>query len=46
MQRIEAETKKTFELEDLLSHYINEDGLTILCMTDKSMVKKVAFAFL
>ena len=35
MQRIEPETKKTFELEDLLFHYINEDGITILCMTDK-----------
>ena len=46
MQKIEQDTKKTFELEDLLFHYINEDGLTILCMTDKQMIKKVSFAFL
>jgi hypothetical protein len=37
MQRIEADTKKTFELEEFLFHYINEDGLTVLCMTDKEM---------
>jgi hypothetical protein len=37
MQRIEPETKKTFELEDFLFHYINEEGLTILCMTDKAI---------
>jgi hypothetical protein len=35
MQRIEPDTKKTFELEEFLFHYINEDGLTVLCMTDK-----------
>ena len=46
MQRIEPESKKTFELEEFLFHYINEEGITILCMTDKVMVKKVAFAFL
>ena len=46
MQRIEQDTKKTFELEDLLFHYINEDGLTILCMSDKTMQKKIAFAFM
>jgi len=46
MQRIEPETKKTFELEDFFFHYINEEGLTLLCMTDKKLNKKVAFAFL
>ena len=46
MQRIEPESKKTFELEDFLFHYINEDQLTLLCMTDKTLPKKVAFAFL
>jgi hypothetical protein len=46
MQRIEPETKKTFELEDFLFHYINEDGLTVLCMTDKAIQKKIAFAFM
>lgn len=35
MQRIENETKKTFELEEFFFHYINEDGITVLCMTDK-----------
>lgn len=37
MQRITPDTKKTFELEDFLFHYINEDGLTVLCMTDKAI---------
>ena len=46
MQRIEPDTKKTFELEDFLFHYINEEGLTLLCMTDKALQKKIAFAFL
>ena len=46
MSRIEPETKKTFELEEFLFHYINEDGLTVLCMTDKTIQKKIAFAFM
>ena len=46
MKRIEPETKKTFELSDYLFHYINEDSLTILCMTSKDMQKKLSFAFL
>ena len=46
MQRIEPDTKKTFELEEFLFHYINEDGLTILCMSDKQIQKKIAFAFM
>ena len=37
MQRIEPDTKKTFELEEFLFHYINEEGLTLLCMTDKAL---------
>lgn len=35
MSRVEPGTRKTFELEDFLFHYINEDGITVLCMTDK-----------
>ena len=46
MSRIEPETKKTFELEELLFHYINEEGLTVLCMTNKTIQHKIAFAFL
>lgn len=46
MNRVESETKKTFELEDFLFHYINEDGLTVMCMTDKAIQKKIAFAFM
>ena len=46
MNRIEPDSKKTFELEEFLFHYINEDGLTVLCMTDKAIQKKVAFAFM
>lgn len=47
MQRVTPDTKKTFEIEgDFLFHYINEDGLTVLCMTDRSIQKKIAFAFM
>lgn len=46
MERIEPDTKKTFELEEFLFHYINEDGLTIMCMSDKTTQKKISFAFL
>jgi len=35
MKRIEPDSKKTFELSEYLFHYINEDGLTVLCMTNK-----------
>lgn len=37
MSRIENDTKKTFELEEFFFHYINEDGLTVLCMSDKNV---------
>lgn len=37
MNRIEFDTKKTFELEDFLFHYINEEGITVMCMSDKAM---------
>ncbi len=46
ISRIEPESKKTFELEEFFFHYINEDGLTVLCMTDKTIQKKVPFAFM
>ena len=46
MNRVEPETKKTFELEEFLFHYINEEGLTVMCMSDKTLLKKVAFAFM
>ena len=46
MSRIEPDSKKTFELEDFNFHYINEDGISVLCMTDKASQKKLAFAFL
>eukprot|EP00347_Sterkiella_histriomuscorum_P014256 403361576 len=46
MQRVVPDTKKTFELEDFLFHYISEDGLTVMCMTDKAIQKKIAFAFM
>lgn len=37
---------KTFELEEYYFHYINEYNVTVLCMTDKKMEKRLAFAFL
>ena len=46
MPRIEPDTKKTFELEEYFYHYVSEENLTVLCMTDKTMNKKVPFAFM
>ena len=46
MPRIESNTMKTWELDEFFFHYINEDGITILCMTDKAYKRKQAFAFL
>ena len=37
---------KTFELEDFLFHYVNEHGVSVMCMTDKKFQKKQSFAFL
>ncbi len=37
---------KTFELEEFYFHYINENGLSAMCMTDKSFERKLTFAFL
>jgi hypothetical protein len=46
MPRIEANTMKTFELDEFFFHYINEEGIIALCMTDKIYKRKQAFAFL
>ena len=35
MPRIEPNTMKTWELDEFFFHYINEDGIIVLCMTDK-----------
>jgi len=46
MKRIESDTKKTFEVSDYLFHYINEEELTVLCMTSKDTQRKLAYTFL
>jgi vesicle-associated membrane protein 7 len=46
MKQIQPESNKTYELADYLFHYINEDSLTVLCMTSKEINRKLAFAFL
>lgn len=46
MERIQENAMKTFELEEFYFHYINEFGISVLCMTDKKFEKKLAFAFL
>ena len=46
MGRIQDNTMKTFELEDFFFHYINENGLSAMCMTDKTFERKLTFAFL
>lgn len=35
MERITPNSMKTFELDDYFFHYINEEGISVLCMTDK-----------
>ena len=37
---------KTWELDEFFFHFINDDGITLLCMTDKEYKRKQAFAFL
>ena len=37
MKHIEENSKKTFELSDYLFHYINDEGITVLCMTSKDI---------
>ena len=46
MDRITENTRKTFELDEYFFHYINEDGISVLCMADKKMNRKQCFAFL
>lgn len=46
MGRIQENTMKTFELEEFFFHYINEFGISVLCMTDKKFERKLSFAFL
>lgn len=46
MGRIQENTMKTFELEDFFFHYINENQISVLCMTDKNFQRRMAFAFL
>ena len=46
MERIQENTMKTFELEEYYFHYINDLGVSVLCMTDKRFERKKAFAFL
>ena len=46
MNRIEPDSMKTFEIDDYFVHYINDDGISAVCMTDKKINKKQAFAFL
>ena len=46
MNRVEPDTKKTFELEEFMFHYINEEGITVMCMSDKAMQKQIVFAFM
>lgn len=46
MKRVEPDTKKTFEVADHLFHYINEEELTVLCMTSKDCQRKLAYTFL
>lgn len=37
---------KTWELDEFFFHFINDEGITFLCMTDKEYKRKQAFAFL
>mmetsp|Transcript_32376 Transcript_32376/g.43825 ORF Transcript_32376/g.43825 Transcript_32376/m.43825 type:complete len:107 (+) Transcript_32376:25-345(+) len=46
MNRIEPESMRTFEIDEYFVHYINDDGISVVCMSDKKINKKHAFAFL
>lgn len=46
MERMTENTMKSAETDDYQFHYINDNGIIVLCMTDKSFVRKQAFAFL
>jgi hypothetical protein len=40
MPRIEPDTMKTFELDEFFFHYINKEGIIVLCLTDKAYKRK------
>ena len=46
MTKITRNSMKTFETEDYSFHYINEEGISVLCMTDQKYNRKQAFSFL
>ena len=46
LKNCKPDTAKSLELEDYLFHYINQSGLLVLCMADKSVATKLAFSFL
>ena len=44
--KITPNSMKTFELSEFFFHYVNEFGISVMCMTDKKMERKMSFAFL
>ena len=46
MERMTENTMKSAETDDYQFHYINDNGIIVLCMADKLFVRKQAFAFL
>ena len=46
MPNIEEGMMKSAELDEYMFHYAYVDGIIVLCMTDKTFVRKQAFAFL
>ena len=46
MTKITANSMKTFETEEYSFHYVNEEGISVLCMTDQKYNRKQAFSFL
>ena len=44
--QVQPDSARSLELDDFHFHYINEDGLNIMAMCDKTTDKKLAFMFI
>ena len=44
--QVAPDTARSLELDDFLFHYINNSGLLVMCMADKTVDKKLAFMFI
>jgi len=40
MPRVQMNTMKTLETDEFFFHYINDEGIMVVCMTDKAFKRK------